>query len=188
MLLTMLLYLPGGVFRDIGLGLSVNAEEITPTEPLKDANGVYQIGTAAELYWFANHVNGGNYSASAKLTDNVTVNEELLASLEYDAEGNVTNGADFKKWTPIADYSSNNLNQYKGIFDGNGKTISGLLFDNSEKNYVGFFGYIDSGMVTGVKISDSYIRGQYNVGGVCGDNGGAIANSISTAKNTQAMP
>ena len=39
----------------------------TATEPEKDANGVYQIGTAAELAWFA--ANGSN--ANAKLTADI---------------------------------------------------------------------------------------------------------------------
>lgn len=39
----------------------------TKTEPKQDANGVYQIGTAAELAWFA--ANGSN--ASAKLTADI---------------------------------------------------------------------------------------------------------------------
>ena len=48
MLMTMLLYLPSSVFSDIGLGLSANATEITPTEPSADESGVYQIMEAGE--------------------------------------------------------------------------------------------------------------------------------------------
>lgn len=162
MLVTMLLYLPGSVFSNIGLELTANAEEITPTEPSTDADGVYQIGTAAELYWFANAVNSGNNSASAKLTESITVNDSLLALLEYDAEGNVTNGGSFISWTPIC-----RTGYYTGTFDGNGKSVSGLFFDDSTVNYVGLFGYIGSGKITNVSIADSYIRGKQYVGGVC---------------------
>ena len=81
MLMTMLLYLPSSVFSDIGLGLSANAAEITPTEPSADESGVYQITTAAELYWFAGLVNGTldgvtkDISASAKLINWSDVNK-----------------------------------------------------------------------------------------------------------------
>lgn len=86
MLMTMLLYLPSSVFSDMGLGLSANAEEITPTEPSTE-DGVYQITSAAELYWFAALVNGTldgvtqDRSANAKLINDITVNENLLRHL-----------------------------------------------------------------------------------------------------------
>ena len=80
MLMTMLLYLPSSVFSDIGLGLSANAEEITPTEPSTE-DSVYQITNAAELYWYAGLVNGTldgvsqNSSANAKLINWSDVNK-----------------------------------------------------------------------------------------------------------------
>ncbi len=53
------------------------AEGITPATPQTDTDGVYQIGTAEELYGFAQLVNNGNTSASAVLTADITVNSNL---------------------------------------------------------------------------------------------------------------
>ena len=67
----------------------------------KNNDAVYEISNAGQLYWFAGLVNGTlsgveqNTSANAVLTANITVNENLLDSLQYDAEGNVSNGSDF---------------------------------------------------------------------------------------------
>lgn len=151
------------------------------TEPSVD-NGVYQIGTAGELYWFAGLVNGDasvcdyneesnpngtkqNTSANAVLTADITVNSNLLTLLEYDIVGNVTNGTSFTSWTPIG----NRLNKYTGTFDGKNHTISGLYFNNTSTDYVGLFGYVGSGgSVSNVGVEDSYFKGNDYVGGVCG--------------------
>ena len=106
---------------------------------------VYEISNAGQLYWFAGLVNGTldgveqNKLANAILTANITVNENLLDSLQYDTEGNVSNGSDFITWTPIADCMENNITQYSGTFDGNNKTVSGLYF-NGNSIRIGLFG------------------------------------------------
>ena len=68
---------------------------ITPTTPLQDGDGYYLIGTAAELYGFAELVNNGNKTANAKLTADIVVNENVL-----DANGEANTG-DFVQWTPF---------------------------------------------------------------------------------------
>ncbi|MGN0582621.1 MAG: GLUG motif-containing protein, partial [Oscillospiraceae bacterium] len=173
MLLSMLLYFPGGMFSTY-FGLKASAVEITLTEPSAD-NGVYQIGTAAELYWFADKVNKDNSnfgSASAVLTANITVNSNLLGSLTFDSDGKVSNGTDFTSWTPIGWYDIVNSvkHSYTGTFDGQGHTVSGLYFNN-DADYVGLFGYIGTGgAIKNVGVVDSYINAYQHVGGVCGYN------------------
>ncbi|MGN0634146.1 MAG: hypothetical protein ACI4JW_09800, partial [Oscillospiraceae bacterium] len=81
MLFSMLLYFPGGTFGNISFGLKASAATITLTEPSKDSSGVYRIGTAGELYWFADKVNNDNGTygnANAVLTANIVVNENVL--------------------------------------------------------------------------------------------------------------
>lgn len=176
MVMAMLLYFPSGIFSNIDWGLKASAEGITLTEPSKDGDGVYQIGTKEELYWFAYYVNSGNTDADAKLMNDITVNSDLLSSLDYDTGGNVTNGTSFTSWTPIG----NDLNPYTGTFDGQGHTISGL-YHSSGSDYVGLFGYVGTnGSVSNVGVVDSYFKGSYNVGGVCGRNDGKITNCYNT--------
>ena len=174
------------------------ADTFTPKKP---SNGdgskasPYQIGTAAELYWFAGLVNGDasvcaydadtnpegtqqNEAAWAVLTANITVNSGVLktnGSIADDVSG-------FRSWTPIGYYDpANNVDYpYSGTFDGNNHTISGLYFNESSIAYVGLFGY-SCGTIKNVGVVDSYFNGADFIGGVCGkDDNGTIMNCYNT--------
>lgn len=151
---------------------------------------VYEISNAGQLYWFAGLVNGTldgveqNTLANAVLTANITVNENLLDSLQYDTEGNVSNGSDFITWTPIADWMGNRTTLYSGTFDGNNKTVSGLYF-NGDSTCIGLFGSSESdGNIKNVGVVDSYFKGNDHVGGVCGNNAGTITNCYNAGNLT----
>lgn len=151
---------------------------------------VYEISNAGQLYWFAGLVNGTldgvkqNTLANAILTANITVNENLLDSLQYDEENNVSNGSDFITWTPIADWMGNRTTQYSGTFDGNNKTVSGLYF-NGDSTCIGLFGSSESdGNIKNVGVVDSYFKGNDSVGGVCGNNAGTITNCYNAGNLT----
>ena len=151
---------------------------------------VYEISNAGQLYWFAGLVNGTldgveqNTLANAILTANITVNENLLDSLQYDEEGNVSNGSDFITWTPIADWMGNRTTQYSGTFDGNNKTVSGLYF-NGDSTCIGLFESSESdGNIKNVGVVDSYFKGNDSVGGVCGNNAGTITNCYNAGNLT----
>ena len=153
---------------------------------------VYEISNAGQLYWFAGLVNGTldgvkqNTSANAILTANITVNENLLDSLQYDAEGNVSNGSDFISWTPIADCMGDII-EYSGTFDGNNKTVSGLYF-NGNSPRIGLFGSSEAdGNIKNVGVVDSYFKGNEFVGGVCGRNEGTITNCYNTGNLTETV-
>jgi len=150
---------------------------------------VYEISNAGQLYWFAGLVNGTldgvkqNTSANAILTANITANENLLDSLQYDAEGNVSNGSDFISWTPIADCMGDIIG-YSGTFDGNNKTVSGLYF-NGNSPRIGLFGSSEADSnIKNVGVVDSYFKGNEFVGGVCGRNEGTITNCYNTGNLT----
>ena len=160
---------------------------ITPAQPTHGngtAENPYQISSADELYWFAELVNGSltdgtlqNTAACAKLTADITVNSNLLSSLDI-WEGEVLNSWTFTSWTPIG----KSENEYIGTFDGDGKTVSGLFLNDSNANYVGLFGLIGSGgTVKNVGVVDSYFKANYRVGGLCGENYcGTISNCYNT--------
>lgn len=163
---------------ELGGAQLLEATTITPAQP-KNGEGTaenpYQITSAAELYWFAGLVNGTltdvtkNSSACAKLMNDITVNNNLLDRITYktDDDGNLTNevanGGNFISWTPIG--AANN--GYQGTFDGNGKTISGLFFNDSQKSHVGLFDNIYMATIRNVGVVDSYFFGEHYVGGVC---------------------
>ena len=150
--------------------------DTTPIEPLTDEYGVYQIETSGELYWFANYVNSGNTSVHAVLTANIVVNTGVLKS-----DGTLADDvSSFTSWTPVGWYDEyNNMDYlYTGTFDGKNHTISGLYFNDDDRDYVGLFGKVGSGgSVSNVGVVDSYFKGYDYVGGVCGENrSGTVTN------------
>lgn len=126
-------------------------------QPSKDANGVYQIANAGNLYWFAQQVNAANSTIDGKLTADIVVNKDLLSSLKFDDNGDVTNGDDFRMWTPIGYFeSTQDCVGYHGTFDGANHTVSGLYYNGSNK-CVGLFGFIGNGAhIKNVGIVDNY--------------------------------
>ena len=144
-----------------------------------------QISTADDLYWFAAWVNGTYTLASSEtvvkhpyacavLMNDITVNTGVLnadGTLASDVSG-------FSVWKPIGNFD----NQYKGIFNGQGHTVSGLCFNNPETRYVGLIGYLGSGgKISNVGVVDSYFYGDVSVGGMCGyNNSGNISNCYYT--------
>ena len=169
------------------------AESITPTKPNGEgtAEKPYQIGTAAELYWFAGLVNGDasvcdyneetkptgvkqNTAACATLMNNIVVNMNVL-----NTKGE-PNSDTFTPWTPIGNTWEI---EYTGTFDGNGHTVSGLYFNNKSISYVGLFGNIgENGKISNVGVLDSYFQFDEKGGGVCGkNNGGELQNCSNSS-------
>ena len=182
--------------------LTTGKYDIDANGEITDSDEAYEIGNAGQLYWFAGLVNGTltdgtaqNLKANAVLTADIIVNKDLLTSINTDEDGNVTNGKSFRIWLPIGKINSDNGEQmlYAGIFDGKGHSISGLyanLYDApvedseyafNKKSFAGLFG-LDAGVTRNLRILDSYMRGEYNIGGICGSaEGGTIQNCYSTA-------
>ena len=204
------LYFPSGTFKGMSLGILANALDegelpFIPTEHTHkyengfctyggckeyetvtdtDNDGYYEISNAGQLYSFAAKVNAGEITLNAVLTANITVNENLLDSLQYDTEGNVSNGSDFISWTPIADCMEDHITQYSGTFDGNNKTVSGLYL-NGNSTRIGLFGSSEAdGNIKNVGVVDSYFKGNDFVGGVCGRNDGTITNCYNAGNLT----
>ncbi len=168
---------PNGTFK-LGWDSSFSAsavEDLSPAEEItvtidtgesvtlndNDNDGYYDIGTADELYAFASIVNNSNTAINVELTTDITVNDNVL---DENGELNSDNSDNFRVWTPIGNYS----NKYKGTFEGNSKTISGLYFDDFEGSYVGLFGLIKWAEIRNIGIIDSYFKGFNYVGSICG--------------------
>ena len=117
------------------------------------ADDPYQIATADDLLEFAKLVNDdGETTANAILTADIDLSD--------------------KSWIPIG-----SINQYRGTFDGDGHTISGLYIDSNDY-YQGLFGYLstdgdNTGTVQNLTVSGSVSGGMY-VGGIAGNNRGSV--------------
>jgi len=104
----------------------------------------YLIANGADLAYFAaNSVDGAYY----KLTNDI-----VWSSYVDGAEIPANN------WTPIV---------FNGHFDGNGKTVSGLVFVDATINGVGFFAWAQ-GSVKNLTVKDSYFKGATKVAGIVG--------------------
>ena len=182
--------------------LTTGKYDIDANGEITDSDEAYEIGNAGQLYWFAGLVNGTltdgtaqNLGVNAVLTADIIVNKDLLTSIKTDEDGNVTNGSSFKAWRPMgmADENGEFTGHYKGIFDGNGHSISGLYVNRDEaaddvdtwfKSCIGLFGYY-SGVTRNLSVLDSYMRGKDCIGGICGicgyNDGGTIQNCYSAA-------
>lgn len=68
------------------------------------------------------------------------------------------------QWTPIG----TEAHRFKGIFDGNGKTITGLTYTDTSVNYVGLVGYADDATIQDVTVQGSSFNGNDYIGTVCG--------------------
>ena len=154
-------------------GVSLQSES-GESEGLEKVNGEYQIGSAEELRKFADKVNNGEIRASAVLTDDIDLNPDM----EISEDGTVTNGKEPDRWIPIG----NSSQQYRGTFDGDGHTISGLYI-KSTADYQGLFGYVGIfGTVKDLSVSGSVSGGMY-VGGVVGYNDeGRVENCHNTGE------
>lgn len=94
-------------------------------EAATDSNGdgTYEIGNAGQLFWFAEYVNSGNYSARAVLTADIDLEN--------------------RPWTPIG-YFNDAVDpyidlHYRGIFDGQNHIIKNLNVHITDGSEAGFF-------------------------------------------------
>ena len=117
----------------------------------------YIIEDADDLWTFANMLRGStsHLSDCAKIADGVTM---------IDVSDEMWQGIPSNMTMPDG---------YRGTFDGNGATIK-LTMAISGGYQVGFFNTLDAGGVIKNVTIDGTVSGNYDVGGVCGRNGGTI--------------
>ena len=144
----------------------------TTVEPGKDASGVYQIGTAEELAWLAAEINNSSnnsQSYSAVLTADIDLG--------------------YRPWTPIGCYVDWQSNRpYRGVFDGQGHTVSGLYVTALSNGYAGLFGYT-SGSTT---IKNLTVEGEIrledvsttakHIGGIVGEANAKLERCVSRVR------
>ena len=134
----------------------------------------YLIGNAGQLYWFAAVVNAGYGGTPAKGNAWGTLTADIVIN-EGDVSGcNGVKADDWREWTPMGrDVSTAD---YKGTFDGNGKTISGLYIYDVSGDSTGLFRHIESsGKVQNLGIINSYVCGAAHTGAVVGFNEGTVS-------------
>ena len=132
---------------------AINESWLTP-----NADGNIELGTLAQLKWFAAYVNQVNASANAILTGDID-----MGGIE---------------WTPIGNSSV----AFTGKFDGQGKTITGFR-QTATTTHNGLFGNINGATVQNFSISGS-LTSDKNYCGVIGlSKGSSKVKSIHSSLN-----
>jgi len=129
-----------------------------------NADGVYEISSAGQLFWFAALVNGDTAQEGITAAD-TSAGAVLTANIDL---GTTTTTHTNTEWIPIGTDSA----PYTGTFDGGGYEISGLNIKTAA-DYAGLFGY-----VTGT-VKDLTVSGDINVSGdtMC------VGGIVGTVKN-----
>lgn len=149
-----------------------------PTVGIGTAESPYQIANAGHLFWFADKVNNDyeNFQdANAVLTADIVVNDGTFA-----ADGTFTATGASEPSTPIEWLIIGRFEKYRGIFDGQGHTISGLYANYEDSGLVG--SSAGECKIKNVGVINSYFASIDNVGGICGyaGNNTEISNCYSS--------
>lgn len=142
-----------------GLGYWTDPGNFSPTTPPLSGS-TYTIRNAAELAWLAVNVNKGtNFDGKAFV---------LANDIDLSAHS----------WVPIG----SSTNAFYATFDGNGKTISGLIIgtvgSGSQLQYTGLFGFANLATIKNVTLTGVNINSSSSSANTCA---GALA---ARASNT----
>lgn len=146
MALTLLPSMPG----TITAAANTPWDGATKTEP-KQEDGIYQIGTAEELAWFAARVN----ELGAADTGAVDIDAVLTSDIDL---GN-------QPWTPIS-LITYVADTYAGTFDGGNHIVSGLRIDATAANY-GLFAIVNGATIQNLKVEGN-VNSNNVTGGIVG--------------------
>lgn len=109
---------------------------------------------------------------NVELMADITLEEELIFKDDGGCEANLR------------------IVKYKGVFNGNNHTISGLIMNFYEESYGGLFKHVDEGsVIKNLHLKDVVITGGGQTGGICGyiDGGSIINCSVSGSIKTSGV-
>ncbi len=129
-------------------------------DPVLNDSSYYEISTAAQLKWFATKVNAGDQSINGVLTADIDLS---------------TLGEEY--WTPIGSWSDESAvyKYYKGKFNGQSHTISGLVLRKAAAS--GLFGITEGATISNVNVTGAQMKAtpdtrvatiQYGIAPICG--------------------
>lgn len=134
-----------------------------------------EIASASELAYLAQQTNAGGEELT--LENGGTINGKTnFQGVYFKLTEDIDLGE--QAWTPIG---KNDSYPFKGVFDGNEKTISNMAAINTnDYNYAGLFGFIANGSILNLQIEIAatglHVQGVVNIGTLVGH----ITNSIIT--------
>jgi len=139
----------------------------------------YEISSVEELIQLASEVNKCNSYAGVhfKMTADIVLNEGNASEWGTTPPTNI--------WVPIGKKVDITACPFSGIFDGDGHTISGLYF-NDTNAYAGLFGVVYGGTIKNMGLINSYIKTRYAVGSIVGYNFESIVENVYSEASVSA--
>ena len=128
------------------------------TDEASKFNGYYALSKAGHLVWVHNQVQVYDAVTNPSPIESIKcylANDISLKAVCHPADA--ANNVAEANWNPIG-----GENHFKGIFDGNGHTVSDLYI-NSSGNYLGLFGYVDGAEIKNVTVQGN-VTGFYEEG------------------------
>ena len=169
-----------------GAWAATNVTTSRPAQGDGSSSNPFQISNAKELAWFRDWVNGtytvsGSESATthlnacAKLTADIDLKDFCYAA---DASQNLEE----LSWVPIGNIERD----YKGTFDGNGKTITNLYI-NATQEFMGLFGYTYQSTIKNLTFENANVTNTQDIIGILvGDAGsGSTLQNIKISETCQ---
>lgn len=121
-------------------------------------NGYYALSKAGHLVWLHNQVQAYDAVTNPSPIESIKcylANDISLKAVCHPADA--ANNVAEANWNPIG-----GENPFKGIFDGNGHTVSDLYINSSGSN-LGLFGYVDGAEIKNVTVQGN-VTGFYEEG------------------------
>jgi len=123
------------------------------------------------------------------IRDSINTKNDVYGNKAYKLMNNLDFSKETKDWTPIGNAANV---AFKGVFDGNGKTISNMHMGNISKvngsgmlcsmQYAGLFGIIDGAIIKNIEVDWVQIMTSFGgtdncyAGGIAGYGSGTISN------------
>ena len=150
---------------------NIASKAFTAIDIDKDNDGLIEIRDRQDLDAIRYVLDGSGYRQSITATTS-TVGCPVTGCIGYELTQDLYLGG--TDWQPIG----TEHNPYAGIFNGNHHIISNLNIRRNRNDAVGLFGVTAStAEISGIGLSNVYVAGRGNVGGVVGINKGIVVDS-----------
>ena len=127
----------------------------------------YEISSTSDLKQLAHRVNSGTVEAASGYEGKYFV---LTKDLNYTHKADGEEGADTENNYTAIGYAGGVAHPFRGHFDGQGHTVSGIRIYKIDDIYQGLFGCTYGGEVKNVTLADARITGNNSTGGIVGHN------------------
>ena len=148
--------LTSDVDYNVTLDKEWGSEETKYEYVVLDGVNYISIATAKDLKYFADQVNAG---------DPEWINANILLANDIDLSELVQTRSTTSNWTPISMSTDlANGQTYRGIFNGNGKSIKNMVCEGTE--VAGLFGYLYAATIKNVTIENATIKSNHYAAGI----------------------